>query len=231
MTNFWKKYKISSVIVLYLLAISMLLYFVVKPLFAKISISTDKMQEIMINQKNKENRLGEIPKLKDQFAFVQKKEEELSDLLSGDKAVGLIEEIEKIAGDSDNKITIEMKEDKTKNAASVKSESAKKEAKEDSIISDLPSENYLEMKINLNGTYNNLVKFIKKVESMESFSDIILISIAPNKDIAEKAGPSGSNNIFIEPAAGQAKEITSQENIKKETKLDSTISIVFYIKK
>ncbi len=231
MNNFWKKYKISSIIVLYLLAISMLLYFVAKPLFAKIIISTDKMQEIMINQKNKENHLKEIPKLKDQFAFVQKRGEELPDLLSGDKAVGLIEEIEKIAGDSNNKIIIEMKEDKTKNAASVKSESAKKGAKEGSIISDLPSDNYLEMKVNLNGNYNNLVKFIKKVESMESFSDIISISIAPNKDISEKAGLGVSDNIFIEPAAGQAKEVTSQENIKKETKLDSTISIVFYIKK
>lgn len=230
MTNFWKKYKISSVIALYLLAISVLLYFVVRPLFTKISLSTDKIQEIIVNQKDKENRLGEIPKLKDQFAFVQEKEIELPDFLSGDKAVGLIEEIEKIAGDSDNKITIEMKENKTKNAAGAKPEPAKKEAKDGSIIGDLPSESYLEMKISLNGSYNNLVKFIEKVELMESFSDIISISIVPNRDMTEKTGISSSNNIFIKPAAGQDKKTASQENIEKEAKLDSAISIVFYIK-
>lgn len=228
MKKFWKKHRITVAPALYVLIMGALFYFVIKPLLNRIDSSADKIQEIIINQENKEKRLGELPKLKEQFGLVEKKEGELIPLLLEDKAVGLIEKLEKIAEDSGNKITIEMQDNKMKGAAGKKTESVKKEAGKDDLRSDLPSSDYLEMKIKLSGNYNNFVKFVEKIEAVEFYSDIVSINIVPGGDLF--SNHSTGNSIFTSANTDQTKKEPEKEN-NKEARLDSIIDIMFYLEK
>ncbi len=231
MKKFWKKYKIIVAITLYVVIIGALFYFVIQPFLNKISLSAGKIQEIIINQENKEKRLGELPKLKEQFGLVEKREGELFPLLTEDKAVELVEKIEKIAEDSGNKITLEMRDNKVKDAASKKTESAKKKAGEDDLRSDLPSSDYLEVKIKLSGDYNELIKFIEKIEAIEYHCDIISISIIPAADAFLNQSASNAASVFSSIDSDQAESQPEQKNIAREIELNSIVDLVFYLEK
>lgn len=226
MRKFFKKYKVATALFIYLLLIGTIFYFAVKPLLSGIKSGNAKIQETLADQEIKKNRLGELPKLREQYEMAKKEEGSLVPLLTEDKAVELIEKMEKMAEDTGNEMTIEVRDNKEKNSVVPKKSGKIDEAK--GIIANLPSGDYLEMKIMLSGGYDNLISFIKKIETMEYYADIISFDISAKPEEIAKQPPS-----LFESSTGKKTGQNQEKAVSasQETILDSTINVVFYIKK
>lgn len=210
-----------------MLALGALIFFAIKPLLEKIELNANKTQEIIAGQEIKKKRLGEVPGLKQQFELVKKEEGKLTALITEDRAVELIEKMEKLADSTGNKIAIEVQNNVANKPSGTQSKASEKEG---SLRADLPGSDYLEMKIKLEGNYNNLANFIEKLETIEYYCDIVSLEITPSEE--KFSGRSETQSIFS--AAGYLQEINAPDqeiNAAKEAKLTTFASIVFYLEK
>lgn len=222
MKEFWKKYKISITIALYLLFLAAVLFFVVRPLAERINQQADKSQETLVIQENSKKRLEELPKLEGQYEMVKKEESRMLTLVTGDRVVELIEKMEKLAEDTGNEISISVKDSEKDEKNAKKSEQEEEEA---SLISELPSSDFLELGISLTGNFNTIVNFIKKVESMEYYADIISL------DVSSKSTLDSTKNRQV--STGMLKSSDSQstqgdEDTVAENTVEAVINLVFY---
>jgi len=221
MKLFLKKYRIVFVLLLYFIIITGVFFFAIKPIIGEINSKTNKIQEILVNRENKEKRSKERPKLEEQYEMVLTEESKLTSLLEEDKAVDLIEKIEKLAQESGNEIIIEVKDGEK----DILSNSSKKSGEEErSLRTDLPSSDYIEMNIKLEGNYNNLVRFVEKIETMEFYADIISFDISVKKDTSP-GQPKTSSSPF------SSSDTTGEEDKPEVNLINSVIGIVFYFKK
>jgi hypothetical protein len=175
MRNFLAKHKISISILVYLAVVVALFYFVAGKLFQSIEINNNLIQQIIIDQDNRKKRLGETGKLEEQYNMAVSYENLLGNLLTEDKAVKLIEDLEKIADDTGNKISIEVQGSGKEMEISKKAE--KGEEKKEGILADIPQSEYIELDIKIAGSFENFLKFIKKIESMSYYNDVVSIDI------------------------------------------------------
>lgn len=225
MKNFIQKQKELVVISAYIIVIIMLIYFVVVPLVSKINETNDQIQKERINQNMIEQKIAELPKIQQQYNTILEKENIIDVFLDKNEEVGLIEKIEKLAQDTDNKIEISVQSNQpqTKNT-----DNKKKKKVEETLVSKLPSTDYLQMQIILNGSYNDMLNFIRRLENMENYSDIIKIKIEQTDSNAITNSNFGSANPFVQ-APSTDSEDTANSVIEKDLK--TTMDIVFYTKK
>lgn len=225
MKNFIQKQKELVVISAYIMVIIMLIYFVVVPLVSKINETNDQIQKERINQNMIEQKIAELPKIQQQYNTILEKENIIDVFLDKNEEVGLIEKIEKLAQDTDNKIEISVQSNQpqTKNT-----DNKKKKKVEETLVSKLPSTDYLQMQIILNGSYNDMLNFIRRLENMENYSDIIKIKIEQTDSNAITNSNFGSANPFVQ-APSTDSEDTANSVIEKDLK--TTMDIVFYTKK
>ncbi len=212
-----EKYKIAVAIAAFALIISSVFYFAVKPLFREINLKSAKIQEMVTSQESKKERLGELPVLREQFEMAENEEGKMIELLGEDRAVELIEKVEKIAEETGNKIAIEIPDEKDKTGRA-KTEASREESE---LRAKLPNENYLEMTIKLEGDYNQLLNFLEKMEEAEFYSDAISLDVSIKQ---AKPGDSDSGAAFSKSKSGQPAPAG-------KLALDSAVGIVFYVKK
>lgn len=211
----WKKYKkyiIGIVIIMIIWALSI---FCLVFLFKKINSKISEIQEKIISQENEKNRLAEIPKFQDQNDLIQQKESTIPALLSKDDAVTLIEKLESLATETNNQIDIQLINNVSQ---TVKTPSKNKDV---SILGNLPSSNYLDMKIKLTGDYNSLVNFISKVENLDYYSDVVSVQV----DIGDNSQPQSSVTPFSNSTNGSN---NSNPPINQGGTV-SSVEIVYYI--
>lgn len=212
MENFIKKQREIIAVVAYIFFIAVLIYGIVLPVYGKIGEMKDRIQEEQIIQESKRKSLSELPVISSQFEKIENSTF-LNSLLDRENAVGLIESLEKLASESGNEIAITAQEQTNTKNTSAKS----KKAQEKENIISLPNENYLQLKITLQGDFNTIVKFIKKLENFPYYNDIISMQIQKN---TEKRT---DKNIFS-PTEGR----DTIENTGKD--LEGSFDIVFYTK-
>lgn len=230
MKSFLKKYRLILALTLYALLIAGGIYFVIRPLLGEVKANANKIQRVVLDEENKKKRLAELPKLQSQFEMVKREEDKITSLLEEAKAVELIEQMEKLAGETGNKITIEVQNNSKRKAPAGKKEEKKEgEEKEKDIRSDLPQDNYLEIKIRLEGDYNNLVNFLEKMESASFYSDVISLEIVKN-ETGSVSYVSRPNPFSGSTLSSEEKALVPEKEIKKEPELTSTVGAVFYLK-
>ena len=231
MKDFIKKHKIILILVIYIILVGAVFYFVVKYLFLSIESNKNKIQETIVDQENKKKRIDELPRLQDQYQMVLTNERKMAYLLTQDRAVDLIKEVEDLAEKTGNSIKIEMLSDKDQALLS-QNNNIKKDDSSVDLRSGLPGTDYLEMKINLTGEYGNLLSFVKKIENMEFYADIISIGISVDNE--------SNNSDMLSPFSGanmtEANQVPGQENSnqpppEKKITINSTIDTVFYLRK
>lgn len=221
MKPFLKKYKIAVAIAVFALVISSVFYFAVKPLLKEINSKSTKIQETVAGQESKKERLGELPGLREQFKIVESEEGKMIELFGEDRAVELIEKVEKIAETTGNKIIIEIPGEKDKTGR-VKTEASKEESE---LRAKLPGKDYLEMTIKLEGNYNQLLNFLGKLEEAGLYSDVVSLDVAVKQETPVKSSDLG----VVSPASGS--EASQEQATAGEPVLNSAIDTVFYIKK
>ena len=124
----------------------------------------------------------------------------------------LVEEFEKLAKDTGNEIKIEINEGKK--------EKDKKAKKDDESIK-LPSENYLQMNILIYGKYGDIFTFIKKLENINFWNDIISLNIT-KREISQFSRPDNVS-VFENPSGINP----SNEQVNKN--MTAVMETVFYL--
>lgn len=221
MKPFLKKYKIIIAVAVFILAIAAVFYFAVKPLFGTISLKSTKIQETLASQESKKGRLEELPGLREQFRMMENEEGKMIELFGEDRAVELIEKVERIADATGNKIAIEVPGEKDKTGRP-KTEASKEESE---LRAKLPGKDYLEMIINLEGNYNQLLNFLEKAEEAELYSDVISLDISVKQEKPGSSSDLAAVSLISGSQAGQEKENAG------EPALNSAVGVVFYVKK
>lgn len=221
MQEFWKKYKEFIALTGYALVLASLFNFGAKPLMKSISERADRIQEEIIDQERRANKLGELSKLREQAGVIKSEEENMRVLISRDQVVALLEEIEKNAQVSGSGVAIEIEEE----SQPVKKEEQKSGESQKKMIGGLVFNNYIKMKISLSGKYNNCVKFIHKIENTKYWSDIISLKVSGSKPSLQsrEEGLSPFQRL-AEKKAGETKE-----KIAENSNVNVVIEMAFYL--
>lgn len=221
MKKIFQKQREIIIILTYVGVILVLVYFVILPLLSKIEGVNNQIQEESMKQEIVKQQLGELPKIQQQYDTLQKNEGTIDVLLDKNKAVTLIESLEKLAQDSGNKIEISVQNSQLQKNVTV---ATTKTPADKTLINTLPSSDYLQMQIILTGDYNKVVNFISKIENMEYYSDIIGIKMMHS----DLAGNNEVINSFNSVSINNSDKISSKSNAGG---LKATLDVVFYTKK
>ncbi len=214
MKNFFKKYKIYLGIAGYLLFVAAMTFLAIMPLISEINSRNNGIQEKITDQENRKERLEKIPAIKEQSEKIKGEEEKVNIILTKDNIVDLIKKIEKVSEETNNKVKIEVIEDFAKKAAA----KAKKDDNQKSLADKLGNQEFVAMDINLAGNYQSFIDFVRKIENMEYYSDIISIKMTKEKD---KSGDRPAN-----PFDG-----IGEEDVASGNNIYSTLEVIFYLKK
>lgn len=230
MKNFLENYKEFIVLVLYVLIIIGLFQFVIFPINEEIIEKKKTSEEVSIDYEVSLKKIKEIPVLKEKIDSVSYLEPKLNVFVEKGKELPLIESIEKIALETGSEIDIDILDD------GIKDDDIKKTVKIDKegIEIDLPSDNYILMKITIFGDFNSIGSFISKIENFKYFSDIISINILKEKEDNKNTSSVSSNTSIF----SQFNDMQNDNKIKQDIDIERTdnllkgvIEVVFYIKK
>jgi Tfp pilus assembly protein PilO len=229
MKDFIKQRKEIFLLVTFAIVFIGLVYGAIIPLLRKIDDTRNKTQEELLNQEAKRSRLSELPSIKKQFDLLQESNDNVMGILvDRNKAVELIERLEKTAQETKNEITISIA-DKQPQQTTKSSQSSSKNNDANSLLGALPSSEFLRMTLNLNGTYSSVVDFVSKLENMDYYSDIVSFSI---KQIEEKKeNLPQSNSGAINPFGVAPKTDSVVVNSSKNGKVEASLDVVFYTAK
>lgn len=223
MKNFLHKQREIIAILAYVAVVVGIVYFAIFPLLGRINSINDEIQQETMKQESVKLHIEQLPKIQKQYEALQASGDLMDVLLNKDKAVVLIERLEKLADSTGNEITIAVQQE-TAPVKKTQTKTATTAAVEDTLVANLPSADYLEMKISLNGSYNSIIEFIDLLEKFEYYADIIEIKI--NK---EEANVSTVNSATV-GMFSRSSSVTSKqaETSSKKGELAASLGVVFY---
>ena len=96
MNNFWKKHKEYIILITASVILGGAFIFAVKYLLEEISAKNDSIEREIIDYRESEKRLLEIPHLREQFKIIEQEKDKLTVFASQDQTIALIKEMEKI---------------------------------------------------------------------------------------------------------------------------------------
>ncbi|HEX7586166.1 MAG TPA: hypothetical protein VF390_00865 [Patescibacteria group bacterium] len=216
MKDFWKKYKLWVNIILYLAAMAAVFLLITKPLLLGIQEKSDEIEKVKIDNQISQERIAKLPEMGELHTVFAQEQKNLNVVMDQNNSVDFIKRLELLAQETGNKISLKIDDGSAaaKSANDSKAVSGKKDA--ESIISNLPAENYLSMEITLEGKYENFIQFLYKLENLNYYVNVISLSLAK-----ETIDDSGSNS-GLSP--------NQEKNIALKDILVSSLKIIVYIK-
>lgn len=230
MKKFLKAKKEIIAIVLFVGLIGSLHYFVVLPILGKITTIKDVIVENKLKQDLKKQRLGELSKISQQYEEAGRQQAKLDILLDKQQAVVLIERLEKLAKDTDNKIVISIQEELQQQKKVAEVVTTKNASSEKDLLDLLPVKDYLKLKITLAGDYNGAFNFISSLETLEYYSDIVELSVGPWAG-KEPTNVSNSSSGLLNPFSSQVSRVQVATAKDSSNELETVLGVVFYSKK
>lgn len=172
MKIFLKKQREILAVALFLVVVFAMIYYLIYPLFNKIKNLKDDIQQSVFSQNLKQQNLSKLPKMQEQYEKIEAQENKFSSsLLRKEDAVFLIEKLEELAKRTYVSIEISIVENKQTNQTNKKGE------EKTNLVNNLPSGEYLEMKLNLSGKYADIIQFEKYLEDFVYNNDIVSLEI------------------------------------------------------
>lgn len=207
MKDFFKKYKIQSVVSTYTVVVFMMFYFLVMPTIAEIRDTANKINQEKIAGELKEEQLMTVSTMEDDYNKFKDNEDGFDIIVDPKNEVELIKDLESIADQTGNKIELKIQED-----ADTKPRARQKTTEED-IKGNLKYSNYLSILIAIEGDHTSLINFINKIENYKKTINIISISSEKKETVIDSKN---SNSIGA---------------ISGEEVINSIFDVVVYIKK
>jgi hypothetical protein len=217
MRELWKEKKFWLVFWAEIIFVFLAIYFIFLPLAKGIVNKADRIQEAKIDRKLMADRLAKIGEARKEHEKLTGGIQKLDVLMSAEEEVDFFKELEKMAGDTGNGISIKIiEEEKKVGNASAPSIVLDKEKKE--MLDGLPYKNYFVLQIGLRGGYAGLANFLHKLENSSHYLAVIAVNAQKMKEI-----PAGEIAPIVSAAAGQ------QAPEEKEI-LSSLITVAVYKK-
>ena len=226
MEEIWKKYKEIVVLFAYMALLAAMYIFVVKPLFLAIEEKKNYSEKMAVDQEIAQKKINDIPEIKEKMEAVNRMREELDVFFNQENALSLIERLESLSVETGNDITIEII---AENGSQTKSDVKKIKGKETvGVVADLPGENFLMMRLSLVGGFDSTLDFMRRLENMNYFSDVISLKMS-SYDKSSSISSSGSvGAIFGGDTVGKTEEAEYSNVDKYENPLRVVLEVVFY---
>ncbi|HBP00908.1 MAG: hypothetical protein UY41_C0004G0007 [Candidatus Moranbacteria bacterium GW2011_GWE1_49_15] len=225
MKIFWKKYREGVVIFIYVAVVAGLLNFVAQPLFGWIKEKRIAAEERMLDQEIAQKKLREMPQLKEKVEIVKQEGERLDVFVDSDRALSLIESLEKLSNETGNEISIEIMDEGSDLGKAAEKKTKKKEG---DLSNFLPGERYMTMRLKLAGDFNSTMKFLKRIENMQYFSDILSVKLSVLEKEDKTVTVTGPVLLGYDVRqTGQAKDPES-DSVKYDNPIESIFEVVFY---
>lgn len=238
MKKFLHKNRELLALLLWLLLIFVGVRFVVTPLLEKISNTNDQIQEASLRQEITKRNISNLPNMQKQFEQIQDSNQFLDVLLDKNAAIELIKKLEQSADDTGVKIAISVQDKPVQKTQPV----VKNKTTDDNLlINNLPSSNYLELKLALTGTYAQIMNFIDTVEHFDYYGDIISLDIKKDDTSKDNAASENIGVVGVQSPGSVSADPFSDKNVSLNNKandkqvdanndLTATIDMVFYTK-
>lgn len=176
MKDIWKKHKLLITSLVYLIIIVSLFIFVAGPMISDIKKNSDDIEKGKIDSEINQGRIAKLPEMKDGYAAYEQEKNNLEVVLDQNNSVDFIKKIELLAEETGNKISLSIDDNSDGSRSSKNSKSEKSDP--DDIKNGLPSNKYLLMKLSLEGTYDNFIRFLYKLENMDYYVNVISLNLA-----------------------------------------------------
>lgn len=194
MSLFWKEYKEYIIIITLACFGVVLVWYGILPLQRDIKDQMNRSQEILTDSEIRDGLVANLSDLRDQKSVIEKKEDQLDRVISKNNIVDLVKDIEALAKETDNIITIDSVD---KNTSAVAISKAKKDSAsaddgnktKQSLLESLPSEHNVMITMTLSGAYSDIVRFMQKFESMRYETDIISLSVSVQQPTISSGQP------------------------------------------
>ncbi len=247
----FRKYFPLIIILGFFLGMYLLWQWGIDPVKRNIRSMLDKREETKILEEATRKRLGELPELERQYALIRENGGVLDIFTNREDIVRFIEAIEKTAEKSGVTISIESKElEKKKSSTTAKErkdaadakdkegQSAPEKKKDESILGNLPFQEYLSFVIHVTGKYPEVGLFLHRLETIPFALDVVSINIhfveneeAPKKpggDLLQRSLPTetSSNSTAVEVVSEPEPEPEPEPN----NFVEGTFSVVVYVK-
>lgn len=223
MKEFFKKYREILLIISWIAFLFTAVRLIVLPIMAKIAAANNEIQEENLKKDISNKNVGELPKIKQQYENLKQNSQSVDVLLEKANAVQLIKKLEKSADQSGVKTTITVQDQVT-----AKPQAKNKNQNENTLINDLPSKDYLQLKISADGNYNQIISFIKTLENLEYYNDIIALDVKKESLSGSKEKQSIDGTV-ISPFSSEM-ENNSKDIQESGNSLNASIDVVFYTK-
>jgi hypothetical protein len=224
MKNFWKKHKVQIVLTGYGLFLGIFIYGGIFTMVKSIRQGADEIQKKIIDNEIDNKNLAGIPQLIGDYEIFSAQENNLNVILEKEKEIQFIQSLENLAKETGNEISLkliaeEMSQDKQE-------KTAVKGKKDEEIKNALPYKNYVMIQLELRGGYQELLSFLKKLENMEYYANVVAFDLKKEENRIEEA----SGNPFVSSGSGMASEENNKAADQKKEILKSLIDLVVYIR-
>ncbi len=226
MKKFYFKYKVIIIVVVYLLFVILTICFLGVPLIREIKKQSSRIQEQLLDQQIKQNRLSQLPQMEKELTNYQNKKDSLNVMFDPNNEIKFIEDLEKIADKTGNtiklKIGVPVKVNKI-----VKS---KKSKIGEGIEEGITYKKYFPVQINLQGDYNGLVNFVYQLENAKLYLNIISLDIKKQEVIQDKIQSNKATNLNGVFSVNVVTEDNKLIKEKPKEILSSNIKIIVYLR-
>lgn len=226
MKKFLKKYKVQLVFAGYFIILGLFIYGGIFAMVKNIKERAGEIQKKIIDDELDKKNLEKIPQLIEDYEIFSSQKDSLGAILQKESEIEFIKSLEDLARETGNEINLKLIEEDGSQVKATQAKKIKADAKEKSredIINNLPYKNYITIQLELKGEYSDLMRFVKKLENMKYYANIISFDLK-KEEIQTK---SAKNNPFSSSDSDNA--IVLEENKKKEI-LKSLINLVVYIR-
>lgn len=182
MSVFWKQYKEYIITISIFFFGILLIWYGIIPIHKMIQSQMNRTQEILTDREIRDELVASLADVREQKNLVEEREHQLDVVIPKSKIVDLVKDIEALAKETDNAIVIDSRDQSIVAVGQSKpkkdSEQASDKDVEKSLIESLPSEHRLLIAIKLTGDYDNIARFIQRLEAMPNATDIVALSLS-----------------------------------------------------
>jgi seryl-tRNA synthetase len=225
--KFLVKYKIFIIIGTLFVIWACFVFFIIVPSVKLLKDDFDAVQMKLLDAKVNDEKLSKINNLKEEFDRVNGEKDNLEVIFSKNNIVELVKELELIAQETGNKINVSVDEE-NKALIEVGKEKAGANPKENEFLKKLPTENYLTIKIGLEGNYNSLIKFLNKLNNIKYYNSVVSFKIISEKLAIEDKSIKGDVNVGVSVMTGNNNEMSLSSAEKERLVLSSNLNVIFY---
>ncbi len=188
-------------------------------------------------QESKENRVKELPQLREQYDLILQDEGKFDTLVSHDQVVPFIESIELLAHGNDVEISITNQDQALKNKVTApknadklsdESSSNTEKKKDESILKNLPFDQYMSLRLDVRGEYAKVAQFLHQLESLSYSIDVVSLDIR-QWEPSDSGVSRGSAFVTNNPIFSDGTASVSEQPVAKKL-VQAFFSIVVYTK-